>query len=153
MLYAHAANNLNMGAWGKSPTKSPQGKSGHSSGVKAGAAAVNSLAKQYDKPVRWRLQGNSEQRIETWYQPVSRFVVGFCLSCRVPPRLALNPVSGSFNSNSSIVCTFSTDHQINGNEVKPIIDCQLLHSGNSHLKGPALQTMTLSRPASLCGCN
>ncbi|KAL3147271.1 hypothetical protein ABBQ32_002762 [Trebouxia sp. C0010 RCD-2024] len=61
-----------MGAWGKTPASSPQGKTGHKTVVQAGAAAVNTLAKQYDKPVRWRLQGNLEERLKTWYQPVTR---------------------------------------------------------------------------------
>lgn len=66
-----------MGAWGKSPASSPQGKTGHKQVVQAGAAAVNTLAKQYDKPVRWRLQGNLEERLKTWYQPVTRSAFTF----------------------------------------------------------------------------
>lgn len=62
-----------MAGWGRGATSSPQNKSGDKSGSgKAGAAAVNKLAKQYDKPVKWRLQGDPERRIEAWYRPITR---------------------------------------------------------------------------------
>lgn len=74
-----------MGAWGKKPGSSPQEKTGHNTAVQAGAAAVNSLAKHYDKPVRWRLQGNLEQQLKAWYQPITRSA----LSLRSCKRLVM----------------------------------------------------------------
>ena len=62
-----------MGVWDKGFASSPQGKPSHQAGSPtAGAAAVNQLREQYDKPVRWRLQGRLEERIEAWYQPITR---------------------------------------------------------------------------------
>lgn len=77
-----------MGAWGRSPTKTSEGKSDHKSGVMAATAALSSLAKQYDKRLLWRLEGNPEQRIKTLCQPVSRFVPRLRLPFLVSPRRA-----------------------------------------------------------------
>ena len=62
-----------MVGWGGTSGSSTQSKSAHKARPStSGAAAINSLAKQYDKPVKWRLQGSLEQRIQAWYQPVVR---------------------------------------------------------------------------------
>lgn len=65
-----------MVSWGRGSGDSPQSKIAKKTrSSTSGAAAINSLAKQYDKPVKWRLQGSLEQRIQAWYQPVVRSAV------------------------------------------------------------------------------
>ncbi|KAL0050818.1 hypothetical protein WJX82_007739 [Trebouxia sp. C0006] len=62
-----------MVSWGRASGDSPSSKTAKKSKPSPlGAAAINSLSKQYDKPVKWRLQGSLEQRIQAWYQPVAR---------------------------------------------------------------------------------
>jgi len=68
-----------MVSWGRASGDSPSSKAAKKTKSSSlGAAAINSLAKQYDKPVKWRLQGSLEQRIQAWYQPVARSAIGLC---------------------------------------------------------------------------
>ncbi len=68
-----------MVSWGRASGDSPSSKTAKKSKPSPlGAAAINSLSKQYDKPVKWRLQGSLEQRIQAWYQPVARSAIDIC---------------------------------------------------------------------------
>lgn len=148
-LHAYAANNLSMGAWGKSPTKRPEGKSDEKSGLTAATAALSSLAKQYDKRLLWRLEGNLEQRIKTLCQPVFRFVPSLYLLFRVSPRLT-KPRNNTFQQH--LLDSLHTHRQhltAKTAATKLANDFQLLPSGKGHLMRPVLQTTRHSRPASL----